>query len=231
MKVKSLIFLPTIAFLLVTSAALAFEAAPGVAPDAALQRLLEGNRSFVANNLTLKESSAPAKRLALVSGQHPYAVILSCSDSRVPPEIIFNKGLGELFVVRDAGNVVDPLMLGSIEYAVEHLGSSLIMVLGHSRCGAVKATLDATGHEDPNVGAIIKKITPAVQLARKGIKGKDESGLYESAIDFNIRLSAQSLLSESPVIRSLVDSGKVRIVCAEYDVQDGTVKTMSCEMK
>ncbi|MDR3553763.1 MAG: carbonic anhydrase [Syntrophobacteraceae bacterium] len=231
MKVKTWSFLPVVAFLLATTVALAFEAAPGVGPDAALQRLLEGNRSFVANRLTIKESSAPAKRLALASGQHPYAVILSCSDSRVPPEIIFNKGLGELFVVRDAGNVVDPLILGSIEYAVEHLGSSLIMVLGHSRCGAVKAALDATGHEDPNVGAIIKRIAPAVQLARKEIKGKDKSGLYESAIDFNIKLSAQALLSESPIIRSLVDSGKVRIVCAEYDVQDGTVKTMSCKMK
>ncbi len=230
MKVKTRIFLPTLAFLLLTTAALTFEA-PWVDPDTALKKLLDGNRSFVANKLTIKESSAPTKRLGLVAGQHPYAVILSCSDSRVPPEIIFDKGLGELFVIRDAGNIADPIVLGSIEYAVEHLGSSLIMVMGHTRCGAVKATLDATGHEDPNVGAIVKKISPAVQLARKKIKGNDQAGLYASAINFNVKLSAQSLLSESPLIRSLVDSGKVRIVCAEYDVQDGTVKTMSCKMK
>ncbi|MGC8494172.1 MAG: carbonic anhydrase [Syntrophobacteraceae bacterium] len=230
MKVNARIFLPTLAFLLLTTAALAFEA-PRVAPDAALKKLLDGNRSFVANKLTIKESSSPAKRMGLVAGQHPYAVILSCSDSRVPPEIIFDKGLGELFVIRDAGNIVDPIVLGSIEYAVEHLGSSVIMVLGHTRCGAVKTTLDATGHEDPNIGAIVKKISPAVQLARKESKGNDQAALYASAIDFNVKLSAQSLLSESPIIRSLVDSGKVRIVCAEYDVQDGTVKTMSCKIK
>ena len=226
MKTKIKFFLLIVAFLSVNSAALALETGPRISPDTALKKLLAGNRSFVSNHLTIKESSGPARRRTIASVQHPFAVILSCSDSRVPPEIIFNKGLGEIFVVRDAGNIPDPIVLGSIEYAVEHLGASLIMVLGHSGCGAVKAAVDATGHEGGNIGAIIKKIAPAVQLAKKETKGGNKSQLVETAIDINVKLVAQSLVSESPVIRALVDSGKVKIVCAKYDLDDGTVKLL-----
>ncbi len=200
-----------------------------VSPGQALQKLLAGNRSFIENRLTIKESSSAARRLSLASGQHPYAVVLSCSDSRVPPEIIFNQGPGDLFVIRDAGNVVNPVVVGSIEYGVEHLGASLIMVLGHSRCGAVKAALDATGLEDPGIEAIIKKIAPSVQAARARIGGKDKARLLEAAIDFNIRASAQSLLDESPIIRAFVDSKRARIVCAKYDLDTGAVKLLSCK--
>jgi carbonic anhydrase len=229
MRTKIGLFLLIGAFILTDVAALAFEAAPSMSADGALKLLLEGNRSFVSNHLTISESSTPAKRRALVPGQHPCAVVLSCSDSRVPPEVIFNKGPGEIFVVRDAGNIPDPIVLGSIEYAVEHLGSSLIMVLGHSRCGAVTATVDATGHEGGNIGAIIEKIAPVVRLAREKTKGGNKAELIETAIDSNIKLTAQALVQKSPVIRSLVDVGKVKIVCAKYSLGSGTVKVMSCK--
>jgi len=113
----------------------------------------------------------------------------SCSDSRVPPEIIFDKGLGEIFVVRVAGNVLDPVVLGSIEYAAEHLGSPLVMVLGHERCGAVTAAVDAKGKPEGNIGAIIKNIAPAVKQAKNEYKGKDKAELVETAINDNAKTS------------------------------------------
>ncbi len=212
------------------TAAPASVAGSGISPDEALKKLLDGNRSFVENRLTIMESCGPATRRAIASEQHPYAIILSCSDSRVPPEIIFNKGLGELFVVRDAGNIVAPIVLGTIEFAVQYFGATLIMVLGHSKCGAVTTAVDGNGYEGSNIGAVIEKIAPAVGLAGKQVEGSDKSRLVEATIDFNIRLSAQSLLSESQLIHSLVDSGKVRIVCAKYDVEEGTVKLLSTEV-
>jgi len=226
MKAIVEIFLLTASILLAGATASASETGPGVDADTALKKLLDGNRSYVSNQMTIKESVGAATRQALALGQRPYAVILSCSDSRVPPEIIFDKGLGEIFVVRVAGNIPDPIVIGSIEYAVEHLGSSLIMVLGHSRCGAVDAAVEATGHEHRNIGAIIKTIAPAVRLAKKETKGGNKSELVEAAIDFNIKLAAQSLVKQSSVLRSLVNSGKVKIVAAKYDLDDGFVRLL-----
>ena len=226
MLMKTAIFLIAIAFTLASTCTLESETIPGISSDVALQKLLDGNRSYVANQMTINQSSGPATRQALAADQRPYAVILSCSDSRVPPEIIFDKGLGEIFVVRDAGNIPNPIVMGSIEYALENLGSSLVMVLGHSRCGAVKAAVEATENEHGNLGAIIKTIAPAVRLARKKSKGANKSELLEAAVDFNIKLTAQSLVKQSPIIRSLVDSGKIKIVRAKYDLDDGTVKLL-----
>jgi carbonic anhydrase len=226
MKTQIGIFLTTAAFLLAGTSAFGAEAAPGVNADEALKRLLDGNQSYVSNRLTIENAIGPATRRALAEGQQPYAVILSCSDSRVPPEIIFDKGPGAIFVVRVAGNVSDPIIVGSIEYAVEHLGSTLIMVLGHSRCGAVTAAVDGAGHEPGNIGAILETIAPAVELARKDKEGAAKSELVEAAADINIKLTAQSLVEKSPLIRSLVDSGKIKIVKAKYDLHDGTVKLL-----
>ncbi|HYA41584.1 MAG TPA: carbonic anhydrase [Syntrophobacteraceae bacterium] len=198
-----------------------------ITADEALKKLLEGNLNFSTNQLTLYDSSGPNARQALAAVQSPYAVILSCSDSRVPPEIIFDKGLGEIFVVRVAGNIPDPVIVGSIEYAVEHLGCPLIMVLGHKRCGAVTAAVDAQGRPDGNLGAIMKAIEPAVRQATKEVKGNDKLDLVEAAIVNNIRLTAKSLVKQSPIIRKLVQSGKVRIVEAKYDLDDGIVKILS----
>ncbi|MGC9197217.1 MAG: carbonic anhydrase [Syntrophobacteraceae bacterium] len=229
MKTKIGVLLLLLFFLPAQTTVHALKAGSGISADIALKKLLDGNRSFVQNKLKIKEKSTSGVRRRLASGQHPYAVILSCSDSRVPPEVIFDKGLGELFVVRDAGNVVNPVVLGSIEYGVEHLGATLIMVLGHSKCGAVKAALGSTGREDPNVKAIIQKISPSVALARRQIKSKDKSRLLDTAIDLNIKRSAQLLRQESPLLDELVHSGKVRIVCARYDLEEGTVRLLPCK--
>ncbi|MFZ0946103.1 MAG: carbonic anhydrase [Syntrophobacteraceae bacterium] len=204
----------------------ASEAGPGLTADEALSKLMDGNLHFVANQITIRETSTPSIREALATGQKPFAIILACSDSRVPPEIIFDQGLGEIFVVRVAGNVPDPVILGSIEYAAEHFNCPLVMVLGHKRCGAVTAAVQSQGPPHGNIGAIIKTIAPAVKQAKKDVKGAGKSDLVESAIDNNIKLVAKSLVKQSPVIRSLVDEGKLKIVGAKYDLDDGTVRLL-----
>ncbi len=204
----------------------ASEAGPGLTADEALSKLMDGNLHFVANQITIRETSTPSIREALATGQKPFAIILACSDSRVPPEIIFDQGLGEIFVVRVAGNVPDPVILGSIEYAAEHFNCPLVMVLGHKRCGAVTAAVQSQGPPHGNIGAIIKTIAPAVKQAKKDVKGAGKSDLVESAIDNNIKLVAKSLLKQSPVIRSLVDEGKLKIIGAKYDLDDGKVRLL-----
>ena len=195
----------------------------GVTADGALQRLLDGNKRYVESKMRACGEANAAAREKLARSQKPYAVILSCSDSRVPPEIIFDKGLGEIFVVRVAGNVPDPIVLGSIEYAAEHLGSQLVMVLGHERCGAVTAAVEAKGEPEGNIGAIIKAIAPAVKQAKTEYKGKEKSELVETAINDNVRLVAANLTKQSSVLEHFVKQRKVKIVAAKYDLDDGKV--------
>jgi len=199
-----------------------------ITADEALQKLLDGNHRYVANQTTGQKLCDATTRHSLTKGQSPYAIILCCSDSRVPPEIIFDQGLGEIFVVRVAGNVPDPIVLGSIEYAAEHLDSPLVMVLGHERCGAVSAAVAARGkpHEG-NIGAILEAIAPAVSQAEKEAAGRDRAGLVEAAIDGNIRLVCLSLCTHSKVIKELADAGKVKIVGAKYHLEDGTVTLLN----
>nr|WP_281416775.1 carbonic anhydrase [Geoanaerobacter pelophilus] len=194
--------------------------------DEALKSLISGNERYVANQMTGQKLCDLPTRQGLAKGQNPYAIILSCSDSRVPPEIIFDKGLGEIFVVRVAGNIPDPVVLGSIEYAAEHLGSPLVMVLGHERCGAVTAAVDAKGKPEGNIGAIISKITPAVKQAKKEAAGKPKAELVETAIDDNVKLVSAALTKQSKVIKHLVDAGKIKIVSAKYDLDDGKVTVL-----
>ncbi len=209
--------------------ALASSTAPGVTADEALQKLIEGNKRYIESKMNACTETTTAAREKLATGQKPYAIILSCSDSRVPPEIIFDKSLGEVFVVRVAGNVPDPVVLGSIEYAAEHLGSPLVMVLGHERCGAVTASVDAKGKVEGNIGAIVKAIAPAVKKAKKECKDckacdlKDKGKLVECAIDENTKMVAANLTKQSPVLRHLVKEGKLKIVAAKYDLDDGKV--------
>lgn len=195
----------------------------GLSADQALQALLEGNQRFVDNKMTASGLSTTAAREALAKGQKPSAIILSCSDSRVPPEIIFDKGLGEIFVVRVAGNVPDPVVLGSIEYAAEHLGASLIVVLGHERCGAVTAAVDAKGKPRGNIGAIIKAIAPAARRAKIEAAGLEKADLIETAINGNVRLVAENISKQSPLLHHLTKEGKLKIVAAKYDLDDGKV--------
>lgn len=205
------------------AAAFASGGGVGVSADEALQRLMDGNKHYVEGQMGACRESDTAKREALATGQKPYAIILSCSDSRVPPEIIFDKSMGELFVVRVAGNVPDPVVLGSIEYAAEHIGSPLIMVLGHERCGAVTATVDSKGKGHGNIGSIVSTIAPAALKAMKAAKGKPKAEVVEAATDANVQMVAASLTKKSPVLKKLAREGKIRIVTAKYDLDDGKV--------
>lgn len=216
-------------------AGLAFASAnsgPSVSSDEALQKLMDGNKRYVENQMTGTKLCDLTTRSGLAKSQKPYAVILSCSDSRVPPEIIFDKGLGEIFVVRVAGNVPDPIVLGSIEYAVEHLGSPLIMVLGHERCGAVTATVGAKGKPEGNIGAILKTIAPAIKNAAKdceACKGEAKcketrkEDYVECAINANLKSVSASLTKKSSVLKHMAEQGKIKIVAAKYDLDDGIV--------
>ncbi len=208
--------------------------APAVSPEEALQRLMEGNQRYVENQMTGTKLCDLPTRTSLAKSQHPYAVVLTCSDSRVPPEIIFDKGLGEIFVIRVAGNISDPIVLGSIEYAAEHLGSPLIMVLGHERCGAVTAAVNAKGKSSgsKNIDAIVKVVTPAVKAAAKDCQAcrvdkkcadtkKDE--FVECVVDTNARVVAASLTKNSKILNHLLHENKIRIVAAKYDLDDGRV--------
>jgi carbonic anhydrase len=233
MKKKMSVFVLTLIFL-TTGLAPASSVGPSISPDDALQKLMSGNKEYVANKLTLGSKSDATSRKALANSQKPYAVILSCSDSRVPPEIIFNKGLGEIFVVRVAGNVPDPVVLGSIEYAAEHLGTGLIMVLGHKRCGAVKATVEAKGKStgSKNIDAIVKTISASEKTAAKDCaackadKKCAESKAAEFAeclADANAKNIAANLTKQSGILKHLVHEKKIKIVAAKYDLDDGLV--------
>lgn len=211
------------------AAAFASGGGVGVTADEALQKLLDGNKRYVANQMKAWQECDTARREELAKGQKPYAIILSCSDSRVPPEIVFDKTMGEIFVVRVAGNVPDPVILGSIEYAAEHIGSPLVMVLGHERCGAVTAAVDAKGKPEGNIGAIVKTIAPAVKTAKAATKGKAKPEVVEAACDANVRLVAANLTKKSPVIAKLAKEGKIKIVTAKYDLDDGVVSLLDAK--
>jgi carbonic anhydrase len=185
-----------------------------------LSKLLEGNKRFISGQLTTKDCSTE-KRQELTKGQHPFATVLSCSDSRVAPEVIFDEGLGDVFIVRVAGNVVEPTTLGSIEYGAEHLHTPLLVILGHESCGAVKATLEAKGKPEGNIGAIIKKIMPAVNTAKKAKKGPDET--LNLAVQENIKNTYKDIM-KSKVVKELVHEGKLKVVAAEYYLGTGKVE-------
>ena len=222
---KSGSLLGKIAAMVALTAGLAFASggAAGVSADEALQRLMDGNQRYTQSKMGACAASDAAAREKLARTQHPYAIILSCSDSRVPPELIFDKSLGEIFVIRVAGNVADPVVLGSIEYAAEHLGSRLIMVLGHERCGAVSAAVNAKGKPEGNIGAIIRAIQPAAKKARELNKGKSNEELVECAVALNAKAVAASLTRKSPILAEELKEGKIKIVSAKYDLDDGKV--------
>jgi carbonic anhydrase len=188
--------------------------------DESLAKLVEGNKRFAEGQLTSKDCT-PERRQELTKGQHPFATVISCSDSRVPPEVIFDQALGDIFIVRDAGNVVDSVTLGSIEYGVEHLHTPLLIILGHESCGAVTAALDAKGEPEGNIGAILKKIMPAVKKARKA--GKDREGTLDLAIQENVRHTYKEVM-KSKIVGELVHEGKLKVVGAEYYLGTGKVE-------
>jgi carbonic anhydrase len=197
--------------------------AVGLAPEEAMSRLMAGNARYVAAKATHPNGDAARRRL-VAGAQHPFATVLACADSRVAPELIFDQGLGDLFVVRVAGNVVDDAVLASIEYSVIHLGSTLVMALGHERCGAVKATADALdGHGSPEdadtrIGALAALIAPAVRAVPA-----DAPDRVDAAVSLNAAQAAAEIFAGSRPLRARVLAGQIKIVAARYDLDDGRV--------
>ncbi|MFT3837325.1 MAG: carbonic anhydrase [Myxococcaceae bacterium] len=205
----------------------------GTVPDAnaLIERLVKGNERFVGAEMAACKASDHWTREKLAKGQKPFAIVLSCSDSRVPPEIVFDQGLGEIFVIRVAGNVPDPIVLGSIEYAAEHLGSPLLVVLGHERCGAVTAAVDTPGEPEGNVGAIIKAIAPAVKQAKKDLPNAEKAELVQAAVTDNVANVAAAIPVQSKVLGKMVKDHKITIVGATYDLDDGKVTWLKAPAK
>jgi len=193
---------------------------PTVAPAEAVSKLKEGNGRYTSGNLE-HPGQTTERRAELAKDQHPFAVILSCSDSRVPPEIVFDQGLGDLFVVRVAGNVIDDHGLGSIEYAVDHLGTRLIVVLGHQSCGAVKAakeTVAAKGKAPGHIQSLVTAIKPVVEAT-----AKDD---LDTTIKANVKHVAQALRSSTPILKAKVDSGNVQVIGGYYSLDTGAVSLL-----
>ncbi|MEQ1833967.1 MAG: carbonic anhydrase [Candidatus Eisenbacteria bacterium] len=183
--------------------------------------LLQGNKRFVAGEHLVRPVRDLREELA--NGQHPDVIVLTCSDSRLSPEWIFDQTLGELFVVRTAGNVVDPIALGSIEYAVEHLHAKLIVVMGHDKCGAVSAALSGETMPTDNLDTIMRKIRPGIPPARTGAS-KDET--LDAAVRANVRRSATDVVVASPIVREHVVQGSVSVVQAVYHLASGQVEEL-----
>jgi carbonic anhydrase len=196
-----------------------------VTPGDALRHLMDGNERFVRNVRSIDAMLSQTRRGELTGGQRPIAVVLACSDARVPAETVFDCGLGELFVVRVAGNVVAPSIVGSIEFAVSLLGPQLVLVMGHTQCGAIGATLDVlAGHAPPesaNIADIVSRISPAITELHAA--GLEDDALSHAAVRANIRASAGHLRHGSPLLERRVLDGDLWILGAEYDLASGRV--------
>jgi carbonic anhydrase len=197
---------------------------PSVSAGDALTMLMDGNARYVASKAEHPAQTAD-RREEVAKGQHPFAVILACADSRVGPELIFDRGLGDLFVIRVAGNIADEGALGSIEYALEELGVPLVMVLGHERCGAVKATLDlaeAGGTAPGHIASLVDGIKPIVDEAKA--QGGD---ILDNAVRANVKHVTGELKENEPILAEFVHDEKVKIVGARYDLDSGVVEIIA----
>lgn len=192
----------------------------------ALERLRAGNRRFVSDS-EQHVSIARKHRSELVVGQEPFAIVLGCSDSRVPAELVFDQGLGDLFVIRVAGNVVAPSQVGSVEFAAERFGTRLVVVMGHSTCGAVQATLEElerpSERRSPNLRSIVDRIWPSVQSLLATDLRHDPDALLEGAIRANIRASADHLRHGSQTLEQMIQKDGLMVVGAEYSLETGIV--------
>lgn len=190
--------------------------------EEAIDLLKKGNERFVNNSLLNDNFSQEKKEDLLSNGQHPYAVILSCSDSRVPPELIFDQGLGDLFIIRNAGNVLDEVTLGSVEYGAEHLNIPLIVVLGHENCGAVKAAVESKDEDklESNIASIVEKIK--VPLKEVNNSSIEENELCKLCEDENIKNSVK-IIKDDPIIKELEEKGVTKVIGAKYDLDTGKV--------
>ncbi len=198
-----------------------------VEPAIALRRLKEGNARFVANLRRSDALTSPVRRAEVADNHRPFAVVLGCSDARVPAEIVFDQGLGDLFVIRVAGNVVAPSQVGSVEFAVERFDVQLVVVLGHTRCGAIDATLEALARpEQPQsrgLRSIVDRVRPSIESLLHTELGKDRTRLVEESVQANIRASVNQLRHGSEILERMDLAGRVQIVGAQYGLDTGEV--------
>ena len=201
---------------------------PMISGIEALARLCEGNQRFVSGVRSLETLMSQTRRDDFIAGQMPFAVILGCSDSRVPVEIVFDQGLGDLFVIRIAGNIVAPSQIGSVEFAVEQFGMRLVVILGHTRCGAVEATLAElqrpSVNQSQNLRSIVDRIRPSVEPLLDTPLKDDQQALAQHAIRANVRISANHLRHGSDILERMIQEDGLMVVGAEYSLETGMVE-------
>lgn len=205
-----------------------------ISASEALERLREGNRRFVEgrqqerSDLSPVSASAKERLHALLQEQRPIAIILGCSDSRVPAEIVFDQGLGDLFVIRVAGNIVAPSLLGSVEFAADRFGTRLVVVLGHTGCGAIMATIDAIKNNaevaSSNLESIVDRVRPSLEPLMENGVGDDLEGLVARAVRANVEHSVSQILNDSEIVEQLVATQGLLVVGAEYSLETGVVE-------
>jgi carbonic anhydrase len=224
--VKRICLIGTILIFMLATAAIGWaETKSEVSPDAALTKLKKGNSRFAAGQATCPNLSAARRKQTAEKGQKPFAVVLACSDSREPVEEIFNRGVGDIFTVRVAGNIATQTDIGSIEYAVDHLGTPLVVVMGHSQCGAVTATVQG-GEAPPNIKAIMDFISPALAKVKAANPDKTGEAQIAEVINANVWQGMEDILKNSPIMREKVKEGKVKLVGALYGITSGKVSWM-----
>jgi carbonic anhydrase len=200
---------------------------PMISARQALDRLREGNERFVTGVRSIDMLASPTRRNELAASQAPFAIILGCSDSRVPAEIVFDQGLGDLFVIRVAGNIVASSQIGSVEFAAERFGTPLVVVLGHSLCGAVQATLEELirpkEQQSPNLRSIVDRIRPSVETLLATELRHDPVALVRHAVRSNVRVSANHLRNGSRILEHLIQREGLLVLGAEYSLETGAV--------
>ena len=193
----------------------------------ALQRLREGNRRFAGDSRRRDTLTGRTRRVELAAGQEPFAIVLGCSDSRVPAELVFDQGLGDLFVIRVAGNIVAESQVGSVEFAAARYATRLVVVLGHSQCGAILATLEelqqSADHQSRNLRSIVDRIRPSVEALLATELARDPDALVRQAVRANIRVSTNHLRHGSEILEQLIRQDGLLVVSAEYSLETGVV--------
>ena len=198
-----------------------------VPADEALDRLREGNHRFVTGTIIGDRALSHAERAEMAKQQQPFAIILGCSDSRVPAEMVFDQGLGDLFMIRVAGNIVAPSQIGSVEFAASQFNTQLVIVLGHSHCGAIIASLDEleqhTNSQSANVRSIVDRVRQCIEPLLAGEGAQDRASLVRKAVKANVQASVDHLRNGSELLKALMDAGTLRIIGAEYSLETGKV--------
>ena len=193
----------------------------------ALERLRDGNRRFISNEISEEVLAIREHRAGAAAPQNPFAIILACSDSRVPTELIFDQGIGDLFVIRVAGNIVAPSQIGSIEYAAKQFGTRLVVVLGHSNCGAIIATLRELAlkesHRSPNLRAIVDRIRPALDPVLEEYYDVEDEAVVASCVRANVQASVDGLQHGSLILEQLIEAKELNIIGAEYSIETGYI--------